>query len=286
MQSRESACLSLRPAQRGEGGAAAPDEGPWEMGCDRRCSCARAALHRLLPKKHESAPHPRLPPHLLPVATGRRDRHAFSRMCSLHSCDRASLPFAPRQRGEGGAAAPDEGPWEVGSNRRCSIARAARRRLLPKKNESAPHPRLPPHLLPVATGRRDQHAFSRMCSLHSCDSASLPFAPRQRGEGGAAARDEGPWECGRDRRGQGCRSVAARALPDAESPIPAPHTASDSEVKVKSRSFIGGIIMTNGDSSSPTRTGLPISSMLLSMMIGDSLKRKFLIGYFTSPFST
>ena len=64
------------------------------------------------------------------------------------------------------------------------------------------------------------------------------------------------------------------------------YTASDSEVNVKSRIFIGGIIITNGDSSSPTRTGLPISSMLLSMITGDSLKRKFLIGYLISPSST
>ena len=32
--------------------------------------------------KHESAPHPRLPPHLLPVATGRRDRHAPTPACT------------------------------------------------------------------------------------------------------------------------------------------------------------------------------------------------------------
>ena len=63
------------------------------------------------------------------------------------------------------------------------------------------------------------------------------------------------------------------------------HTASESEVKVKSRSFIGGIIITNGDSSSPTRTGLPNSSMLLSMITGDSLKRKFFTGCLISPFS-
>ena len=67
-------------------------------------------------------------------------------------------------------------------------------------------------------------------------------------------------------------------------PIP-DQTASDNEVNVKSRIFSGGIIITNGDSSSPTRTGLPISSMLLSMITGDSLKRKFLIGYLISPFS-
>ena len=34
----------------------------------------------------------------------------FSRKYNLHSCDSDCLPFAPRQRGEGDAAAPDEGP--------------------------------------------------------------------------------------------------------------------------------------------------------------------------------
>ena len=63
------------------------------------------------------------------------------------------------------------------------------------------------------------------------------------------------------------------------------YTASDNEVKVKSRSFIGGINITNEDSSPDTRTGLPSSSMLLSMITGDSLKRKFFTGYLISPFS-
>ena len=71
--------------------------------------CARAAssalpvkhglaVHQRLPVKQKSAPHPRLPPHLLPVATGRRDPHAFSPECSLRSCDSASLP-SPRAAG-------------------------------------------------------------------------------------------------------------------------------------------------------------------------------------------
>jgi hypothetical protein len=56
------------------------------------------------------------------------------------------------------------------------------------------------------------------------------------------------------------------------------HTASDSDVNVKSRRRIGGIIIANRDSSPLTRIGRPSSSMLLSMITGDSLKRKFLIG--------
>ena len=62
-------------------------------------------------------------------------------------------------------------------------------------------------------------------------------------------------------------------------------TASDSEVKVKSRSFIAGIIITNEASPSETRTGRPSSSMLLSMITGDSLKRKFFTGCLIWPFS-
>ena len=62
-------------------------------------------------------------------------------------------------------------------------------------------------------------------------------------------------------------------------------TASDSDVNVKSRSRIGGIIIVNGDSSPLTRIGLPNSSMLLSMITGDSLKRKFFTGCRISPFS-
>ena len=91
---------SLRPAQRGEGGAAAPDEGPWEVGCVRHCSSAHAELHRL-PVKQRSAPHPRPPPHLLPVATGRRDRHALSPECSLACLRRRQPSLRPAQRGEG-----------------------------------------------------------------------------------------------------------------------------------------------------------------------------------------
>ena len=63
------------------------------------------------------------------------------------------------------------------------------------------------------------------------------------------------------------------------------HTASESEVKVKSRSFIGGMTMVVSDSSLFTRTGLPNSSTLLSMMTGLSLKRKFFTGYLIWPFS-
>ena len=139
--------------------------------------CA-SAVSSAQPVKQKSAPHPRLPPHLLPVATGRRDQHAFSRTCSLHLCDDASRPFAPRSgekvvrqhrmRGRG--------RWGAFAMQPCTSADSSAAAVM--KHESAPHPRLPPHLLPVATGRRDRHAFSPECSLDSCDDASRPFAPR------------------------------------------------------------------------------------------------------------
>ena len=95
-------------------------------------------------------------------------------------------------------------------------------------------------------------------------------------------------ECGKGEARLGVRNALPTRASN-HSLFPSPHslpqTASDNDENVKSLIFIAGIIITNGDSSSPTRTGLPISSMLLSMIAGDSLKRKFLIGYLISPFS-
>ena len=126
--------------------------------------CARVTSSAL-PVKPESAPHPRLPPHLLPVATGRRDQHAFSRMCSLHSCDSASLPFAPRQRSQ-------TLEKRIGMQRR--------------KQEL-------PHACPFSPlrgakegGRRRKIASYTLLIAHAC-----PFSPLRRGEGAAAAADEG-----------------------------------------------------------------------------------------------
>ena len=211
----------LRPAQRGEGGAAAPDEGPWEVGCVRHAAvrepdfiggCTKSTKAPLIRGCRRT---------FSPSQRGEGIAGAFTR---VRPCILATPPafLRPAQRGEGGAAAPDEGPWKVGCDRRCSRARESLHRRLQKKHESAPHPRLPPHLLPVATGRRDQHALSAACNLQSCDSTSLPspraagrrdqhvlspecslaclrqrqlsLRPAQRGEGGAAAPDEGPWE--------------------------------------------------------------------------------------------
>ena len=88
------------------------------------------------------------------------------------------------------------------------------------------------------------------------------------------------------RRGRGPVMRSSRSTrPCNRHPLSPAYTASDNDVNVKSRSFIGGIIIAKLDSSPLTRIGLPSSSMLLSMITGDSLKRKFFSGYLISPFS-
>ena len=100
----------------------------------------------------------------------------------------------------------------------------------------------------------------------------------------AARRSRGEQRRQRAAALSSAEDTAARVM-RRTSRAPSGQTASDSEVKVKSRSFIGGIIITNGIRRRDTRTGLPSSSMLLSMITGDSLKRKFFIGCLISPFS-
>ena len=58
-----------------------------------------------------------------------------------------------------------------------------------------------------------------------------------------------------------------------------PYTASDRLVNVKSR------ILSGGTKFPFNRTGLPMASRLLSMMMGLSLKRKFFTGNLIWPFS-
>ena len=76
---------------------------------------------------------------------------------------------------------------------------------------------------------------------------------------------------------EGGRSVPVECL-NAE--LHLDHTASDKLEKVKSRTTIGGIMLPL------TRCGFPSASRLFRKMTGLSLNRKFLIAYFTSPFST
>ena len=87
------------PRASGEKVVPAPDEGPWEVGCDRRCRGARAAIHQPAGEA-EKRPHPRLPPHLPPRCHGRRDQHAFSPECSLAFPRRRQPSLRPRQRGK------------------------------------------------------------------------------------------------------------------------------------------------------------------------------------------
>ena len=69
--------------------------------------------------------------------------------------------------------------------------------------------------------------------------------------------------------------------------VPA-YTASDSDENVKSRTLIGGMYTAPPAprfSDALMRIVGPIASRLFKKKIGDSLKRKFLIGRVTLPFS-
>ena len=95
-----------------------------------------------------------------------------------------------------------------------------------------------------------------------------------------------PWAAPFGSTDSAVRVTAIKSIaPSDVTAIKSPQTASDNDVNVKSRSRIGGSIITIDDSSPPTRTGRPSSSMLLSMITGDSLKRKFFTGCLISPFS-
>ena len=106
------------------------------------------AVSSALPVKPESAPHPRLPPHLLPVATGRRDRHAHSPECSRAFLQQRQPPFAPRSgekvvrqhrmRGRGRWVAIDVAAVSM----RCFISLAGKARKRPSSAAAAaPSPR-------------------------------------------------------------------------------------------------------------------------------------------------
>src|SRR5471032_3408468 len=63
------------------------------------------------------------------------------------------------------------------------------------------------------------------------------------------------------------------------------YTASDNDVKLKSRTRIDGINCWYCDSSPARISGRPSSSILFNIVTGLSLKRKFLIGCLILPFS-
>src|SRR5690606_34496634 len=104
----------------------------------------------------------------------------------------------------------------------------------------------------------------------------------------------GSW-LGRDSRpGQGMyddgceRALAPAPVPGQNASARAAYTASDREVKWKSRTLSGGTytaVLSPPDSLGEIRTGRPIISMLLSMKMGDSFQRRFLTGCVTRPFS-
>src|SRR5678815_3193566 len=84
------------------------------------------------------------------------------------------------------------------------------------------------------------------------------------------------------------QSKMKRAAPERMRPScdnPNDQTASDSEVKLKSFTLIGGTTTAPPASVPARRTAGPIASRLFSMKRGESLKRKFLMAFEIFPFS-
>src|SRR5450830_89210 len=79
------------------------------------------------------------------------------------------------------------------------------------------------------------------------------------------------------------RGRSGRMDPDASGD--ADQTASDRDVKLKSRTRMAGIRSWKSLSSPARISGRPSSSILFSIVTGLSLKRKFLIGCLILPFS-
>ena len=104
------------------------------------------------PSRTPTAPHPVLPHHLLPAVAGRREGWRCRKNASCTSGKTHAGPFSPLRRGEGAAAAADEGRFH------SSSATADDAPLVQCCNvdwtppPTAPHPVLPHHLLPAARG--------------------------------------------------------------------------------------------------------------------------------------
>ncbi len=87
--------------------------------------------------------------------------------------------FAPRQRGEGGAAAPDEGPWEVGCDRHAAV-RARRFIGGCRRSRKAPLIRPAAAPSPRRDGEKGKQAFSPECSCAFLRQRQPPFSPLRR----------------------------------------------------------------------------------------------------------
>ena len=127
-----------------------------------------------------------------PRCAGRREgwwcrKHASCTSEKAHAC-----PFSPWRRGEGAAAAADEGRFRASSSATADETAPAHGcnadRTPPP---TAPHPVLPHHLLPAGAGRRDASRRRKNASCTSEITHAVPFSPWRRGEGAAAAADEG-----------------------------------------------------------------------------------------------
>ncbi len=189
------------PWRRGEGAAAAADEG-------RFFASPVAPMKRRL-RTPASAIAPNLPRPLIrccrttfsPLARGEGKAGAVARTPGCTLVKAPACPFSPWRRGEGAAAAADEGRFRALSATADEVARAHCCNVDRAPPPTAPHPVLPHHLLPAARGEGTGMRFLEIATSHSCDNASYPFSPWRRGEGAAAAADEGRFSASTGSRG-------------------------------------------------------------------------------------
>ena len=118
-----------------------------------------------------------------------------------------------------------------------------------------------------STSQSPESYLSRVNQKSYC-----PRPARTRGRG----RQAGPGRAASRKQPRRSDSSRVDSISGCERHRRGDQTASDSEVKVKSRSFIGGIIIEHGTRRRATRTGLPSSSMLLSMMTGALVEAEVL----------
>ena len=147
--------------------------------CARATSSAVAGKARKRPSSAAAAaPSPR--------RHGEKGLHAHSPECSVACLRRHQLPFAPRQRGEGGAAAPDEGPWAVGRDRRCSSAQAPHFSAVARKARKRPSSAAAAAPSPRRNGEKGQ-----ACAITSVQRCMLATAPASLRPAGAGRRWRG-----------------------------------------------------------------------------------------------
>ena len=145
-------------------------------------------------------------------------------MRPLHSCDTASRPLAPRSGEKVAVRQHRMRGRELG----CAIAAAVvrKRRFIGCCGRSTKRLIRPAAHLPAGAGRRESNRFRQRAAVHSATAPAF-LRPAQRGEGGAAAADEGPWEVGVRSPLQSCANAVSSAVAEEARkrphPLPAGH---------------------------------------------------------------